>query len=547
MQPADRVFMNGSVYTVDPERPWARAVAIRGGDIVYVGDDAGAREHAGPGTKVTDLDGKMLLPGFHDSHSHLLAGGWQETHCNLTGLFTVTEVRLKLEACAASRGADAEEWVLGGGWDLLAFPDGSPDKSLLDEIFPDTPVYLTSVDGHSGWANSVALQLAGITRETEDPPQGAIVRQSGTGEPTGALREAAMTLVERVVPKDPLDARMASLRAGIALAHRFGITSLIEPGLDEFHMEPYVALSRDGSLNMRILASLSPLGWNPGAFDATVHELLAGRERFRGPNLDVDSVKIYVDGVIETKTGVLLDPYVGEGEYRGIPFYTQEEMNEFVRRFDREGLQVHVHAIGEGAVRMALDAFEAAREANGRTDNRHHIVHLQLIHPDDRPRFAALEVIANFQALWAYPDPWVIDLALPLVGEERLAWMYPIGSVHRAGGMIAGGSDWPVSSLNPLEAIEVAVRRQDPNTVEGPILTPEERVDLATMIAAYTINGAFLMRQEDVVGSIEAGKRADLIVLDRNLFETPPTEINEARVLLTLFDGEEVFREDGMP
>jgi predicted amidohydrolase YtcJ len=539
---ADRVFKNGAVYTVDPQRSWARAVAISEGEILYVGDDAGAEAYVGPETLVTDLDGKMVLPGFHDSHAHLSAGGFLELNCNLTGLDERDAIRARLRECAKSPGAGSERWILGGGWELLAFPSGRADKGLLDEVSPDRPVYLVSIDGHSGWVNSAALRLAGITRETEDPPQGIIERHPGTGEPIGTLRDAAMKLAESVIPEASLEVRKSWVGAGIDLAHRFGITSLIEPGADEKDLEPYPAMSHEGTLDLRVLASISPRSWYAGALDESVYGLIAKREQFRGPNLNVDSVKVYVDGVIETRTATLIEPYIGRGYDRGEPFHTQELLDEYVRRFDREGLQVHVHAIGDGAVRMALDAFEAARKANGETDNRHHIVHLQLIHPDDSPRFAQLDVTATFQALWAWPEPWVTELALPLVGEERVAYMYPIGAVHRASGRIAGGSDWWVSSLNPLEAIETAVIRQDPDAADGPVLNEEERVDLATMLDAYTIHGAWLMRQEERAGSIEIGKRADLIVLDRNLFEIPPTEINEAKVLLTLFDGREVHR-----
>jgi len=279
--------------------------------------------------------------------------------------------------------------------------------------------------------------------------------------------------------------------------------------------------------------------------------MIADREMYRGPNLSPDSVKVYIDGVIETGTALLVDPYTDEDFDRSRPaFYSQDELNEHFERIDAAGLQIHVHAIGDQAVRMALDAFEAARKANGRTDNRHHIVHLQLIHPDDVDRFAELDVTATFQALWAWPDHWIMELNLPVVGPERVERMYPIASVQRSGGRIAGGSDWSVSSLDPLQAIEVAIRRQDPDASSAadlPVLNADERVDLSAMIEAYTINGAYLMRQEQIVGSIEVGKRADLTVLDRNLFEIAAEEINEAVVELTLLDGEVVYQADGQP
>ena len=301
---------------------------------------------------------------------------------------------------------------------------------------------------------------------------------------------------------------------------------------------------------------MSPIGWTPGAFGAEVFDMIEKRGMYRGPNLSPDSVKFYLDGVLETGTALLVGPYTDEDFDKSRPaFYSQQDLDEHFERIDRAGLQIHVHAIGDLAVRMALDAFEAARAANGPSDNRHHIVHLQLIHPDDLGRFAELDVTATFQAAWAWADYWIMDLNLPVVGRERVDRMYPIASVRSAGGRIAGGSDWYVSSLDPLEAIEVAIRRQDPqgssdSSSEGasesqrPVLNAGERVDLASMIEAYTINGAYLMRREGISGSVEVGKRADLVVLDRNLFEIPAAEVSEARVEMTLFDGEVVYRAD---
>jgi predicted amidohydrolase YtcJ len=278
--------------------------------------------------------------------------------------------------------------------------------------------------------------------------------------------------------------------------------------------------------------------------------MIEARNIWNGPNLSTDSVKFYVDGVLETGTALLIDPYLDpEYDNSDPPFYAQDELNGYFRRLDAAGLQIHVHAIGDGAVRSALDAFEAARAANGPSANRHHIVHLQLVHPEDYARFGELGVSANFQALWAWPDYWITELNLPEIGRERVDRMYPIGSIQRNGGRIVGGSDWSVSSLDPLQAIEVAMRRQNPDSDDGEVLNASERVDLATMIAAYTVNGAYLMKHEDRVGSIQTGKRADLVVLDRNLFEIAATEINAARVLMTVFDGEVVYAaaESGVP
>ena len=352
-------------------------------------------------------------------------------------------------------------------------------------------------------------------------------------------------MVREAIPPAVLEEQIAGLRNGIRQAHCFGITSIIEPGADDALMAPYIELSSRNSLTMRVRASISPINWQPGAFGDNLYEFVAARDKYRRPEIDVESVKMYIDGVLENGSAVLLEPYADSCFKDSQPFYSQENLNKYVTWIDSRNLQVHLHAIGDGGVRMALNAFETAQRTNGKKDNRHHICHAQMIDPADVPRFAELGVVANFQPLWGFPDPYVTDSGLKAVGRERLKRFYVIGSVHRSGGKVAFGSDWFVSSLNPLDAIEVGIRRQDPHLPEGaPALNPQEAVDLATMIEGYTINGAYLMHQEQEVGSIEIGKRADLIVLNRNLFELPATKINQTKVLLTVFDGQIVFRQD---
>jgi predicted amidohydrolase YtcJ len=350
-----------------------------------------------------------------------------------------------------------------------------------------------------------------------------------------------MLLVKEKLPELTLEQRMNRVRAGAELAHSVGITAIIEPGLDEALLQPVIALADSGDLDLRVRVSLSPINWQPATFDDEVFAFLQRRDTWRRPNIDVDSVKIYMDGVIEYGTSPLLEPYADPAYGSGKFFYEQADVDRYFTQFDAMGLQIHVHAIGDAAIRRALDGFSAMREHNGPSDNRHQVVHLQLIHPDDRARFAELDVAAVFQPLWAYPDPAALELDIPMLGRERTWQMYPIKSVQRAGGRIVGGSDYYVTDLNPLHAIETAITRQDPYTNAGPVLNEEERVDLATMIDAYTINGAYQMGLEQQQGSIEIGKRADLVVLDRNLFELSAGEINEARVTMTLFDGRTVY------
>jgi len=539
---AERVLLNGAVYTVDADRSWAEAVAVSDGHIVFVGSTADAQAWVGDETEVTDLAGQMLLPGFHDSHTHILIGVTTDEECDLLRINSITEVEAALRDCTSLQGFGEDNWIIGAGWSDWLWPKSEPDKALLDELFPDRPVYLESSFGHSAWVNSMALELAGIHSESLAGPDGVIVRDPETGEATGALHDAAQMLVQNVLPEMTTEHRLKSVRAAIAMAHRLGVTAVIEPGMDEELIRPVVALADNGEFDLRAVTSISPINWQPGAFDDSVFEFLVEREQWRRPNIDVDSVKIYMDGVIESGTGALLEPYEDPKFGLGPRFYTQEKINEYFTKFDSMGLQIHVHAIGDAGVRMALDGIEAARESNGESDNRHHFTHLQLIHEDDIPRFGELNVGATFQPLWAYPDPAAIELDIPMLGEERTWQMYSIDSVNRTGGRINGASDYFVTSMNPLLAIEVAITRQDPYSNDGPILNADERVDLATMIDAYTINGAYTMSLEDEQGSIEVGKRADLVVLDRNLFEIPAAEISQASVTMTIFGGRTVYQ-----
>lgn len=539
---ADRVLTNAAVYTVDPERSWAQAVAIKDGKIVFVGDDDGAQAFVGEATQVEDLAGQMLLPGFHDAHVHILIGVQADEECDLLRIETVELVAEKLSQCRQLGGIGNDRWIVGAGWGEWLWPDSNPQKGLLDALFPDQPVYLESSFGHAAWVNSKALEIAGIDADTENPDAGVIERDRETGEPSGTLRESAMMLVNEHVPEFTLEQKITRVRAGVAMANSVGITAVIEPGVNDAPIQAIVALADAGGLSLRTLLSLSPISWNAGVFDDGVFDYIATREQWRRPNIDVDSVKIYMDGVIEFGTSPLLEPYADEAYGSGEFFYEQDAVNRYFQKLDELDMQIHVHAIGDAAVRRALDGFEFMRAANGLSDNRHQIVHLQLIHPDDRPRFAELNIGAVFQSLWAYPDPAAIEMDVPMLGEERTWQMYPLASVHAAGGRLVGGSDYFVTDLDPLLAIETAITRQDPWSDSGDVLNADERVDLETMIAAYTINGAYQMKLDDKQGSIEVGKRADLIVLDRNLFEIPASDISDAKVRMTVFDGHTVYQ-----
>jgi hypothetical protein len=535
---ADLLLTNGIVYTINPARPWASTLAVAKGKILYVGDERGARRLMDGSTVVADLGGKMVLPAFQDSHIHLVTGGVELGLCNLNGLRTKEEVFEKIKAYATAN--PGQDWVTGGGWDLPVFPQTNPRKEDLDSLVPDRPAALSSADGHSAWVNSRALALAGITKDTADPAGGRIERDPKTGEPTGTLRESAAGLVEKLLPELGLEDYIKGLRAGLRLANQFGIASIIEASAGEKILDAYAALDRSAELSVRVLASLHV---DTGKGTAEVERLIKMRRAYRGARLKSTAAKIFADGVMEPHTAALLEPYIDRPSDRGAPLLEPEAFNTLAAALDAADFQIHVHAIGDRAIRMSLDALEAAGRANGFRDMRHHIAHLELIDPADVPRFKRLGVAANFQTLWAYADPYITDLTIPILGPSRSRWLYPIGSVAKTGAIIAGGSDWSVSSMNPLEAIQVAMTRRGPDDPPGDAWIPEEKVDLETMLRAYTINGAWLSHDEITRGSLEPGKAADLIVLGRDLFKIPASEVGRVKVLLTLLDGRPVFRD----
>ncbi len=538
---ADLVLESAAVYTVDAARSWAEAVAVRGEEILYVGTNQGAARYVGPRTRVVKLAGKMVLPGFQDAHMHPLWAGIEQLHCLLYDLPTREAYAPAVTACAARD--PKKEWVQGAGWDMGHFPGGIPTRHELDAVISDRPVFLVSKDGHSAWVNSKALEAAGITRDTPDPPRGRIDRDEH-GEPIGSLQESAIDLVGKLVPRTTPEEARQGLKAAIQKLNALGITSLLEAsaplgdaqGFDM--LETYRDVERSGALTARVVISLA---WDPERGDEQVQDLVRARREYTQGRLRAHAVKLYQDGVIEAKTAAVLEPYRGTEGDTGMALFAQADLERIVTRLDKEGFQLHFHAIGDAAIRRVFDALEAARRANGVRDSRHHLAHIELFHPDDIPRFRELGAVANFQPLWALADSYITELTLPLLSPEAQRWIYPIGSVLRSGAVVAFGSDWSVSSANPLEEMEVAVRRADWKDPDAAVLLPEERIDLRDAIAAFTINAAYVGFQEDRTGSIEPGKLADLVVLDRNLFAIDPNEISEARVLLTLLGGERVY------
>ncbi|WP_039940341.1 amidohydrolase [Streptomyces himastatinicus] len=544
---ADLVFTGGPVHTVDPARSRATAVAVRGERVIAVGREE-VHDLIGPGTEVVDLAGRLLLPGFQDAHIHPLGAGIELGQCHL-GDSTDAREYLRRVAAYADQHRDLG-WITGGGWSLEAFPGGTPTAAMLDTIVPDRPVYLPNRDHHGAWVNTRALQLAGIDAATPDPGDGRIERDE-QGNPTGMLQEGAASLVGTLLPEVTLAEQTAALLRAQSVLHALGVTAWQDAIMGSYAnmADPtpaYHAALDDGLLTARVVGAL---WWDRARGAEQIPELLARREATeRGRALRATTVKIMQDGVAENHTAAMLGPYLtGCGcasDNSGISFVDPQELKKYVTALDAHGFQVHFHALGDRAVREALDAVEAARTANGHRDTRPHLAHLQVVHPDDIPRFRTLGATANIQPLWAAHEPQMDELTLPFLSPERGGWQYPFGGLLRAGATLAAGSDWPVSSPDPLEGIHVAVNRRLPHAPEGtaPFL-PEQRIGLEAAIAAYTAGSAYVNHADDT-GTIAPGQLADLVVLDRDPFDGPVEEIADCQVLQTFVGGERVYAAD---
>lgn len=534
--PAELVITGAPIYALDAARSWAEAIAIAGGRIVFVGTEAGAAERIGPATRVLRLEGGMVLPAFIDAHIHPIAGGVELGQCNLNGLETREAILEKVRACAQA--VPGEGWIVGGGWDLPIFPAASPGRELLDAIAPGRPVFLAAADGHSAWVSSQALALARLTEATPDPPSGRIERDPATGIPSGTLREAAVDLVAKLLPEPTLEERRAGLRRALELVYRSGIASFQEANGDRADVELYRDAERRGELSARVVVALET---DADRGPDQVAELVRVRAELASARVRPTAAKIFADGVIEARTAAMLEPYLDRPGDRGEPVMPPAELAALVAALARESFDVHVHAIGDRAVRLALDAFEAA--PRGPRPLRHQIAHLEVIDPADVPRFRRLGVVANFQPLWAFADSYIRDLTWPALGPERSRSIYPMASVTRAGGVLAFGSDWSVSSLVPLEGIQVAITRQPPDETVALPMQPEEILDLPAALAAYTIGAAWALGLERETGSLEVGKAADLAILSENVFEILPRTLHRVEVLATLLEGRAIWVE----
>ncbi|MCC5479251.1 amidohydrolase [Streptomyces barringtoniae] len=535
----DLLFTGGPVLT--PDGRTATAVAVTGDRITAVGHDE-LRDLAGPRTDVVDLAGRLLLPGFQDAHVHPVPAGLELAQCDLSDTTTAEETVAAVRAYAEAH--PEREWILGGGWSMEAFAGGTPTKELLDAVVPDRPVYLPNRDHHGAWVNSRALELAGIGRDTPDPADGRIERDAA-GEPGGTLQEGAMQLVGRLTPPATPADRLAALLHAQRHLHALGITAWQDALVGDFlgmddPAEAYRTAARDGSLTARVRGAL---WWDRERGAEQIPELVEKRAALSHGRFRAGTVKLMLDGVAENGTAALLDPYLDRcgcaTANRGKSFVDPQQLPKYVTELDALGFQCHFHALGDRAVRDALDAVEAARAANGPGDTRPHLAHLQVVHPDDVPRFARLGATANIQPLWAAHEPQMDELTIPFLGAERAAWQYPFGALLRSGARLAAGSDWPVSSPDPLQGVHVAVNRVEPGG-SGPVFLPHERLGLADALTAYTAGSAYVNHLDDT-GRVAVGALADLVVLDRDPFAGPPEAIAETAVALTYVGGERVY------
>ncbi|MBX5141277.1 amidohydrolase [Rhizobium lentis] len=544
---SERIVLRGArILTMDEVKPEAEAIALVDGRIAAVGTP----EDVAPflkGAKVYDLPaGALVLPGFQDSHTHLLSSGTAEiTDIDLSKVVDEKSLRAAIGSALADLPAGA--WLRGNGWSTYTFKE--PSAKILDEIVGDRPVYFSDQNGHTAWVSSAALKAAGIDAKAKDPEGGRIERDAD-GNPTGLLRDEAMALVGDVMPaysEDKVDVGLAKAQAA-ALSH--GITAIIDAWTSEWELTGYQRADDAGKLKLRVAAAvgvesrgLAGMMSKAANASASVAKVLDLQKRFAGPHLKVTSVKLMADGSFSGNTAALLQPYVGSNQY-GVLSFTQQQLNELVIAVDKAGLQVHTHANGDAAIRMALNAYEAAQKANGKRDSRHIIAHVRLVDPADIPRFGKLGVIADVNPLFVRSGRRNTEKK---IGPQRLEWLYPYGALHQADATVVGSSDWNVASMNPLEAIQTGVTRKDIADPNSEVLTPQHRLDVMDMLKAYTVDGAFAAFDEKESGTLTKGKRADVVVLDKDITKVPSSEIATAKVLATFASGESVYEADRLP
>lgn len=537
---ADTVFTNGFVYTVDSINSKAEAVAVKDKAIIFVGDNESVQNYIGENTKVINLNGKMVLPGFVDAHCHSISSYRYFNELNLYGLKSKEDIQNAIKKYLFEH-PDAK-YIKGRGWSDTDFPGIGPDKKIIDEIVKDIPVSFSSDGGHSKWVNSKTLELAGMNNSTKNPKGGIIERYPGTNEPNGTLRENASDLVADIFPAYTVENLMDGLEAYQRMVSAFGITTVHDAYLDAGSNETdaFRNLEKNNKLKMRFRASLYI---DPEKSVEQIKSLIEERKKNSGELFQTNSAKIFIDGVVEGSTAYLKQPYQHQPKNYGEIFWKIDSLNKICSALDKEHFQIHVHAIGDAATSVTLYAFASVEFQNGKRDSRNSITHLQLVDESDIKRFKELGIIAVPQPYWFSKDDYYYNIQVPYLGQKRADEEYPMKSFFDEGVVAASSSDYPVTiPCNPLEAIQFGITRSEFNTTDSSeVLWPEERVTLEQMIRSFTINGAYANFLEKETGSIEVGKKADLIVLDKNLFEIPVTDIYKAKVLMTLFEGKDVF------
>jgi hypothetical protein len=540
--PVDLIITNGRVFS-GAGGALAEAVAVRGNKILKVGTNRDIKRLRRMHTLSIDAHGATVLAGFNDSHAHLISGGLALNRLDLVTARSLDAIKDAVRQYSVAYPDRA--WVLGRGWYYEPFGASLPTRQLLDALVPDRPAYLTAYDGHTGWANTRALAAAGITRRTKDPKHGRIVRDPRTGEPTGALVESAQSLMDAAAPRPTREDSLQALRDAVALAHSVGVTSAQDLDSSPEDFDLYDTLRRSGELDLRLYGAL---GAGPDVTPADVDRFDAVRKQFPDdPLLKAGAIKLYVDGVVESYTAAMLAQYANR-RTTGTANFTPAELTRIVTMLDKRGWQVMVHAIGDRAIRMSLDAFEHAATVNPPPERgrRHRIEHIETIDPADIPRFASLGVVASMQPDHGDPSPDLITVWRTNLGEPRAshAWMY--GSLLAAGAHVAFGSDWPVVSMDPRFGLHVAATRTAPDGLPEEGWLPAERLALPDALRAYTAGGAWASFDEQRKGTLEPGMLADIVILTGDIFTEPP-RVLDAEVAVTIFDGRVVFQRDQRP
>ncbi|MEJ3653419.1 amidohydrolase [Actinomycetes bacterium KLBMP 9759] len=541
MEP-DLVLTGGTVH-VDATRP-VEALAIRGDRVLAVGPADAVLAAAGPRAPRVDLDGRTVVPGFVDAHVHPVAAGLALVQCPLEGALDAADAMARIARYADTR--PELPWIVGSGWSMEWFPSGTPSRHDLDQVVPDRPAVLINSDGHGAWVNSAALRLAGIDARTADPADGRIEREPD-GNAQGTLHEGAVDLVSRHRPEPSEDDVLAGLLTGQRHLHSLGVTGWQDALVGAFNAFPnplpaYRRAVADGTLTARVVGAL---WWDRTRGLDQIDDLRALRADTTLAPFRATTVKIMLDGVAENFTAGMLDPYLDAcgcpTANTGLSHVDPEVLDEAVTRLDAMDFQVHFHALGDRAVRQALDAVAAARRANGINDNRHHLAHLQVVHPDDVPRFGELGAAANIQALWAVHERQMDELTIPFLGAERAARQYPFADLLATGARMCAGSDWPVSSADPLDAMHVAVNRRAPGQRTGPPFLPGQSLTASQFLDAYTAGSAWINHAERETGTLDAGKLADFAVLDGDPLTVAADRIGDVRVTATYVSGRPVF------